>query len=222
MTEPIHQDETQARRGTAVVSGWLFLVNCLLIIAVFAAAGAMLVIYRERSAPTPQDGAALKVMKSQVLRDPSVDSRLELASRYQLEGNYRAAASQYSAALKMEPGNIGALYNLGLLRLEQGRDEEAETLLTKVLKMRPAHPMASKALAELYLSRSDYRATLDVVDPVVERNPQLADIQYIQGRAYEGLGKVDAAQASYRRALKYDPQLAEAREGLDHTSEAAQ
>jgi hypothetical protein len=50
---------------------------------------------------------------------------------------------------------------------------------------------------------------------VVEQNESAADLQYLMGLAYENLGRADWSETRYRLALKYYPDMQEAKEGLE-------
>ena len=112
-------------------------------------------------------------------------------------------------------GDTAALYNKGIVLLELGRDDDAEEVLWDVLEIDPRHVLAAKALGELYAERREYRSLVAAVRPVVEENPEAADLQYLMGLAYENLGRPDWAEARYRLALQYYPDMREAREGLE-------
>jgi len=53
------------------------------------------------------------------------------------------------------------------------------------------------------------------VGPVADTQESSADLQYLMGLAHENLGNPDRAEAYYRLALKYYPDMPEAREGLE-------
>ena len=52
-------------------------------------------------------------------------------------------------ALEIDPANADALNNLGLVRLEQGREEEARRLFSRALEANPEHRAARENLRAL-------------------------------------------------------------------------
>ncbi|MDI6693160.1 MAG: tetratricopeptide repeat protein [Anaerosomatales bacterium] len=202
-------------REEDLVPGWLALLVLLLLLAVTAAGGFVLrgVLTRGKQA-TPAT-VAEDAWKAALERDPEdLEARLNLAYSYQQQQRWDDALAQYEEVLKRDPQNLAAMYNRGMVLLAQGKSKDAEAALWEVLKVAPDHVLAAKTLGELYLSQKHYKSALFTVEPVLKSQPQYADLQYIAGYASEQLGKRDEAIAYYRAALKYAPDMAEAKDGL--------
>jgi tetratricopeptide (TPR) repeat protein len=202
-------------REEELVPGWLALLVLVLLLAVTAAGGFVLrgVLTRGKQA-TPAT-VSEETWKAAVERDPEdIEARLNLAYAYQQQQRWDEALKQYEEVLKRDPKNLAAMYNRGVALLAEGKPKEAEAALWDVLKEAPDHVLAAKTLGELYLSQKHYKSALFTVEPVLKSQPQYADLQYIAGYASEQLGKREAAIAYYRAALKYAPDMTEAKEGL--------
>lgn len=93
-------------------------------------------------------------------RPPSVDDRFRQASEAMKIGNLEAAAEGFAAVVKEAPSFAPAYLNLGLVREEQGRHEEAIGNLQKALQLNP-----KLRGANLFLGIAEYR--LNRLDPAV-------------------------------------------------------
>jgi len=214
--------EPEDRRATAdvvreedLVPGWLALLVLVLLLAVVGLGGFALrgvLTQGEVASPTKY---AIEEWQTRVEQNPDdVDSLLGLGYAYQQDGKYQEALSQYNAVLEQDAGNLAAMYNKGVVLLQLGDAAQAEETLWEVLKAAPDHALAAKTLGQLYVDQKHYKSTLVAVDPVIEVRPELADLQYLSGFANEQLGNKDIAIERYRAALKYSPDLLEARDGL--------
>lgn len=229
-----HQEETvvaplggdgAASAGTRgeenFVPAWLALVVLVLLLTVMAVGGYVLrgVIAGERRAATPEE-REIQTWAAQVRKDPAdLQARVQLGYAYQQAERYDRALAEYEYVIERDPGNTGALYNRGVTYVELGLAEDAEEALWDVLEVQEDHALAAKSLGELYAEREQYRSLLAAVRPVVEAHPQMADLQYLTGLAYENTGHPDWAKARYELALRYAPDMVEARRGLERIEE---
>ena len=95
-----------------------------------------------------------------------------------------------------------------------GVGERAEESFWDVLEIDPTHVLAAKALGEYYAEKGTYKSLIQAVKPAAEAHPEMADLQYLLGMAYEKLGDKALAIEYYQRAVKYAPDMTEAQEGL--------
>jgi len=207
------------RRSTApaaaIVPSWLAALVLVLLLAVFAVGG-YLVRARNDSIRAGEPGAisvglAQKRMEASP-EDPT--SRLQLGFEYQKAGRYEEALREYERVLESSPRNTAALYNKAMLLKQQGDVPEAEKIFWDVLEIEPTHAMAAKALGEVYADKGQYKSLLIAVKPAIKANPAMADLHYLAAIAYENLDQRPEAAAEYQAALRYNPDLADARTGL--------
>ena len=95
----------------------------------------------------------------------------------------------------------------------QGRHDEAEALVEGFLKAHPADPHALLLRASTALERPEPRTelALELLARVRSRDPQLmARVELNRGRAFERQKAMTKAEASWRKALEYDPRVPEA------------
>lgn len=198
-----------------VVPVWLAILVLVLLLAVMVAGGWLL---RGVLGGGTTDEAELEIREKRARVEAAPEdmhARLELAFAYQQAQRYREAIDNYDIVLAEDPRDTAALYNKGMIHLELDLEDSAEAHLWDVLEIDPGHVLAASALGEMYAERGHYRSLVEAVRPVVETNPSAADLQYLMGLAYENLGRADWAEARYRLALKYVPDMPEAHEGLE-------
>ena len=196
---------------------WLAALVLILLLAVMGVGGYIIGI-QITGGPPPSTEEEFEIQRWEdaVAQDPSdMTAVLSLGYAHQQAGNYDEALAEYERVLAEYPTETAALYNTGIIYLETGQDDEAEVVLWDVLELDEGHVLAAKALGELYAEQREYRSLVEAVRPVVEQNESAADLQYLMGHAYENLGRADWAEARYRLALKYFPDMKEAKEGLE-------
>lgn len=212
-----------AEQTEALVPAWLAALVLVLLVAVMGVGGYILagvVSGEAEDTPLGREIAAWERTVAETPEDPA--AHLALGFAYQQEARFEDALVEYDLVLKYSPGDTAALYNMGMVLLELGRDEEAEVRLWDVLEVEQTHVLAAKALGEYYAEREEYRSLIVAVRPAVEAHETAADLQYLMGLAYEHLNRPDWAEARYRLALTYVPDMAEARAGLERLGVASE
>lgn len=200
-----------------LVPMWLAAVVLVLLLAVMGVGGFILrgtlAGNQYRVTPEERDIATWERAVDATPNDPR--AHLSLGFAYQQAELYAEAVVEYDIVLKLTPGDPAASYNKGVVLIELGEYESAEEVLWDVLEADPQHVLAAKALGEFYAEREEYRSLIAAVRPVVEVHESAADLQYLMGLGYEHLDRLDWAEARYRLALKYYPDMPEAQEALE-------
>ncbi len=204
-------------RGPDLVPSWLVFLVLLLLIAVVGLGGYVLgdVLTGEETSRNSTEAEVRRYEAEVQARPDDPAAHVRLGFAYQQAGRFDDALDEYERALELDPRDTAALYNTGVVLLEQGEADRAEEVLRDVLEIDPEHVLAAKQLGEYYARRGRYRSLLAAVGPAVEAQPQMADLQFLTGLAYEHLGAPEEAEERYRLALEYAPDLVEAREGLE-------
>lgn len=212
MTE---RDDEAVRPANQMVPGWLALLVLILMLAVVGLGGWVIRDFIVgRNAVSPED-YAMADWEQKVADDPSdLDSRLSLGFAYQQDKRYDEALEQYDYVLAEEAGNTAALYNKAAIYMETGQPKLAEQAYWDILETAPDHVLAAKALGDYYVTKGQYKSALVALEPVIETRPQFADLQYLTGLCYEKLGRTTEAIERYQEALRYAPDLIEARDAL--------
>jgi tetratricopeptide (TPR) repeat protein len=138
-----------------------------------------------------------------------VDVLREAYSAHQ-NGRFADAERGYLAALQRVPDDVDALHLLGVLRHQQGRHNEAVTLLRRAVELRPrfggAHlnlGNAWKALRQFEEAQASYRAAIAV-------QPDFAHAHFNLANTLVTLEKHEEAIDHFEQALRLQPNNAAA------------
>jgi tetratricopeptide (TPR) repeat protein len=115
------------------------------LVGALAAAGASR--STERAAEWRDAARLWLAVEPRVARDPRVPSNL--AGVYLARGDLARAEAALERALALEPEAFYVRGNLGLLRIEQGRLEEAEAIFARIAAERPGDALAQASLARI-------------------------------------------------------------------------
>jgi tetratricopeptide (TPR) repeat protein len=146
------------------------------------------------------------------------------ADSYLQTGQYQAAESKYTAALKSRPGNTQARSSLSLAQAELYKLDAAEKNANQVLSKNPRNGMAHLAKGVVYRNRTasldmTYRAQRDdmlsksasELQQAIKYDPRSPEAHNQLGVTYRFMGRNSEAMAEFERALEMDPRFAEAR-----------
>jgi len=203
------------------VPAWLAALVLILLLAVMGVGGYVLrgVVAGESRVVDVRETAVTR-WKSEVRSRPDdLQARLQLGYAYQQAGRYDKAVDQYQVVVEKDPSDTAARYNLGVVYLRLGLDDEAESAFWDVLEIAPDHVLAATSLGRMYAEQEHFRSLVRAVRPVAQAHPEVADLQYLLGLAYERLNRPTWAKARYRLALKYAPDYVDARDGLKRLGE---
>jgi len=86
-----------------------------------------------------------------------------------------------------------------------GRYDEAEELLTTILRAEPGHPRARREYALVLGFTGRFEESLDELKAVCAGDPDFLDARNDLGMTYAMLGMVDEAKAEFEAILELDP-----------------
>lgn len=163
------------------------------------------ILYQEKS------DVSARVFAEMALRlDPDlVSARILIASSYSRSGQIDAALEQYKAIPENHPDFLNAQHASAELLYENGRMDEAVTLLTALYE-KYKNPDSMIRIGDLYRSKEDYRKAVEIYNRVADGLPDPLpgtywDLLYSRGMAYERLGDWSKAETDLQAALKFQP-----------------
>ena len=98
-----------------------------------------------------------------------------------------------------------AMYNLGLVLAEQGREKEAEDALYRAVWTYEYNAAANLRLARLYAAKGDFAMALDRLDEALVYNGHSLDAKCLKATILRATGKTDAARTLAEEVLAFDP-----------------
>ena len=110
-----------------------------------------------------------------------------------------------------EPSKRGEIYkNIAIILSQQGKIEEAKKAITDAKRENPNDESLLLTEADLYLQLKDYEGYKVVVNQLLEKNPNDADLVYNLGViAFDG-GQTKEAEQYFRKAVAINPEYANA------------
>lgn len=126
-------------------------------------------------------------------------------------GKPESAAARYEACLELEPRNVKALGNLGLLRLKEKKYTDAAALLDRALEAAPTSAQARLNRALVHLAQGQGEGAVKVLRAGVEAVPEDASLRVALGDVLAGLRRTSDALVEYSEAVRVAPRSVEAR-----------
>ncbi|XP_047246431.1 protein O-mannosyl-transferase TMTC1 isoform X3 [Girardinichthys multiradiatus] len=115
------------------------------------------------------------------------------------------AERYYKKALDTNPQHNRALFNLGNLLKSQGKEEEAETLLTNSIRYGPHFADAYSSLASLYAEQKRFAEANEMYLKGIENCPDSPDLHNNYGVFLVDTGEGQLAAAHYQEAIRLMP-----------------
>jgi len=126
------------------------------------------------------------------------------------DGEYERAWTYADKLTTLERDNVRGHFYRGLAGAATGRFSEAENSLSKVIAAEPANVEARVGLAGAYIGQEKYRDAEKALEQTGDPGAYADKVSFYQGRAAEGLGKIDAAASFYGQAEDRNPKYYDA------------
>ena len=145
---------------------------------------------------------ARKIYEDVLAKYPTVYQMHNMIARtYAFEGNADKALEHLRIANEKEPDDPDVLMLMGDLLMEKGERDEALKLLNSV-DMSKVQDAASFANASISLINAGQAVeAIALLDKVIAKFPQQADLYYYRGRAYITAKKYPEAQAEFEKFI---------------------
>jgi protein O-mannosyl-transferase len=95
--------------------------------------------------------------------------------------------------------------NLGLLRLEQGRIDDARELFLAAVGNSPTWEKPWQNLASLYLAQRRFKAAEPICRKLLELKPEWGGSHHTMGQLLRGLGRYEEAEEEFVEAIRLSP-----------------
>jgi arylsulfatase A-like enzyme/Tfp pilus assembly protein PilF len=139
------------------------------------------------------------------------------------QGDVEGAASWLEKALKYNPQNYRAWYELGSLRLRNVQDKTdkpaAASAYAKAVSIQPNFAQGWRELGILQAQQQNYQDAAKALSKATELGLGDAKLFNFLGIAYSRTNRQPQAIEAFRKALQVDPQLAEAHLNLAYAYE---
>ena len=163
-----------------------------------------------------------RVMAEEIRKLNKAEGHRALGTIYQWENKHSDAEKEFIEMTKLSPA-LG--YQLADYYAGQKKYDKAFNLLEDLLKKNPTDYLALYQFGKTSMMTGlKYDRAIDCLNNFLkyqpnEHEPSIAAANTLLARIYERRGNKSEAKKFYTAALKEDPKLKEAREGLDRMSE---
>ena len=120
-------------------------------------------------------------------------------------GRLEDAIHCFDRVLKIEPTNVGALYNKSLTLLKLKKYEESLTLCDKALEIEPDRIDVWINKGTIFANLGRLEDAIHCFDRVLKIEPTNVGALYNKGTIFAKLGKYDEELATYSHALELEP-----------------
>lgn len=168
-------------------------------------------------------GAALSARKCLELDEGSAEAHHLLGYVRAAEGHAEEALEHYRRAIDLDESFVEAMLDAAGLIVDRGGDpREALRLVDDALEWIEDEPERADALllkVEAYLRAGDVDAARRTLALLPDEPFDVAELEFLRGRAYAEIGDTERAERHLRRAIELVPDHAEAHHELGHLLE---
>ena len=129
-------------------------------------------------------------------------------------GYWRDSGNLYEHALEATSDNWMMHNNLGVIRVQQGRLDEALRHYAEALRIEPGFAMSNFNVGEILLLKGDVDRSVRYLGRAAELAPGNAVVRLVLGTALSRQGRLDEAVFHLREAARLDPADPEIRRAL--------
>ena len=125
------------------------------------------------------------------------------------EGKLDNAEKMFKTILQVQPNNLDANNNLGLIFYKLGKYEEAVIRFKKAISINPNFIIAHVNLGASLKNQEKLDEAIKVYEKVIKLKPNYSQSHNNLGVILEFLEKLDKAELSYKKAINLDPNYSE-------------
>jgi tetratricopeptide (TPR) repeat protein len=149
------------------------------------------------------DKAIENFQRARELKPDYMDTYLQLGLLYAQKKD-RRAGQYYTTALRIDPGNMRALYARGIYYQEIDSANLAIKDYEKILDLAPEFLSTNLNLGYIYLQRKDYEKAVKYFTDAIDNNPSSKEAYDYRSQAYKALNKPDLAKEDADKAKEIE------------------
>jgi tetratricopeptide (TPR) repeat protein len=134
----------------------------------------------------------------------SVEEHFQQGNEYAQAGEFEKAITEFEAVLQIDPDNVSAMSNLGVVYYNLGRLDEAIQQYQEAIARAPDDADIHSNLAAAFVQKGQLDKALQEYESAVQINPELAEAHFGLGVVFQQTGKVDEAIAAFERFQALD------------------
>jgi protein O-GlcNAc transferase len=135
----------------------------------------------------------------------NINRAIALACELQNKGEIDQAEYIYKEIIKIQPDNVSACYNLGIIFQDKGQPDEAIFYYKKALDLDANLADANFNIGLLLHSKGLFDNAIKNYQKALGLDPNSADINNNLGNVLKDKGQIEEALAYYKKAIQLDP-----------------
>ena len=147
-------------------------------------------------------------------REISVDEAMSVAVLFQKNGHLAEADDVYGKILAVAPKHVDALHFRGVLAHQQGKSDQAVTLIQQSLDLAPDRAECYNNLGIIFKAQGRLDDAIAAYQRAIALDPGHANAHNNLAVVYKTSGNLVEAEAAYRRAIELNPSYIEAYNNL--------
>jgi tetratricopeptide (TPR) repeat protein len=144
----------------------------------------------------------------------NADALIKAAMGMRLNKALPQARETLEKALKFEPRNSKAQFELGVVFQEMGELDRAMGMFQSVLRLPNPPDEVYEQMAKIYRQQGQEEQATALIEKAAKERPESAKLQYYLGNTYRRQQKTAQAIEAYQRSISLDPQQADSRFNL--------
>ena len=169
---------------------------------------------RHYEANTQFEDAKEIYLKMAAQHSKNADAHFHLGSFYSRFSQMTKARHSFEEALDVQPNHRATIEAMGTLFGSAESRTLSDDILEKSAKKNPSGPARRMQSIRKSLDERNFEYAAKLAQGGQEMFPTQSGFIYLQGLAFEGLGNMDKAKASYQESIKKDPGHHESYVGL--------
>ena len=127
-----------------------------------------------------------------------------------IQGAYAKAKDGYDQILSIQPNDVFALANMGLIHAQMGDPAKAKEFLQRALNHDSTHAQTYYYLGLVYFKQGEYGPAMDAFGKCLTNDRNNANAHFYLGLIAKEKGRVARAESEFLDAVKLDPKNANA------------
>lgn len=128
-----------------------------------------------------------------------------LGALYDSQGKTDAAATEFSAAIDDDPGNVKALCGLGYIQCNEGKLDEATAQYQAALRVAPNLAKAHFGLGEVLMKEHNLDAAMVEYSLALQSDPDIPEAHYQLAGLYSAKGDAESAISQLEDTVRLAP-----------------
>ena len=142
------------------------------------------------------------------------DAHFFLGSLYQKLGDFQKAQQSYEEALDLDVNHKATLDAMAVHQKDSPAVEMSRQVLVRTAAKAPEGPAQQFAIIHEKINDGLFNDAIGMAEKAAEKYPDINGFIFLKAIAYNDLGEIDLAKATFQQSIKMDPKHKESHLGL--------